>query len=314
MSVQTFPVARQDEALEHLRAHGYTVVENVLDAHEVRRYRELLEAQFERERREPFDPPDGEPAPGDDELEGFFRESYSVSEAELGRLMRRLRRSRSENAGTTWPVSASQVNKTFLHVPTLFDHDDSQRLWGLVAKEPAFADLAAHPTVVGQVRAVLGDDCVLSDCSGTTIGPRTAGGAWHVDAPFGQLEEPLPDIPLTVQNAWALVDFTADNGATRVVPDSHLTRKKPVWGEAQDDAVTLEAPAGSVAVWLSNTWHASGPNSTDAHRPAVLCYYSRSWIKPFQDYVSVIDPDIARTFPAEVRYLLGFSARAPLRR
>ena len=58
----------------------------------------------------------------------------------------------------------------------------------------------------------------------------------------------------------------------------------------------------------------SGPNSTDAHRPAVLCYYSRSWIKPFQDYVSVIDPDIARTFPAEVRYLLGFSARAPLRR
>ena len=72
MSVQTFPVARQDEALEHLRAHGYTVVENVLDAHEVRRYRELLEAQFERERREPFDPPDGEPAPGDDELRGLL--------------------------------------------------------------------------------------------------------------------------------------------------------------------------------------------------------------------------------------------------
>ena len=135
-----------------------------------------------------------------------------------------------------------------------------------------------------------------------------------MDVPLGQLPEPLPEVPLTTQNVWMLNDFSSDNGATQVVPRSHLTRKKPVWSaEPPGETVTLTAPAGSVAVWLSGTWHRSGPNSTDQPRRGVLCHYGRSWIKPFNDFRAGIAPDIVERMSPTLWYLLGFAASAPVR-
>ena len=72
----------------------------------------------------------------------------------------------------------------------------------LPAKSDAALQLIEEPHILKLVRGVLGEDCVLSDLSATSIGAHAAeGGAWHVDVPLGQLSEPLPDFPLTVQNA-----------------------------------------------------------------------------------------------------------------
>ena len=221
---------------------------------------------------------DGPTSPDDEKIEAFFAKNYTVSQAELGRLMRRIRQTRAQNHGTPWPVQADQVSKLFLHMPTLFDQDQSQRIWNLPVKSEICARLIEEPRVLKLVRSVLGPDCILSDMSVNCIGPHTEGGAWHVDVPLGQIPEPLPDFPLTLQNVWMLDDFTAENGATRVVPRSHLRRKKPTWGSQQEDEVILTGPAGSVAIWLSNTWHRSGPNSTDRPRHAILGYYCRSWV------------------------------------
>ena len=299
--------------LTHLSEHGYAVLEGVLSNSEVRHYRGLVEELFEREQNEPFNPGDGPALPADAEIEKYLKESYLVSEAELARLMQRIRYTRAQNQGTVWPVSPSQVVKNFLHLPTLFDHDKSQRIWNLVNKAPDFGKLIEQPVMLKLVRDILGPDCVLADCSATSIGPHTEGGAWHVDVPLGQLPEPLPDFPLTVQNAWVLDEFTTTNGATQVVPGSHRTRKKPQWSGQQENSMVLAAPAGSVVIWLSNTWHRSGPNVTDGPRPAILCYYCRSWIKPFTDFTSSLSPEIARTFSPELRYLLGFSSNALVR-
>ena len=185
----------------------------------------------------------------------------------------------------------------------------------MIAKAPDCGRLIEFPFLLELVRGVLGGDCVLADCSATSIGAYTEGGAWHVDVPLGQLPEPLPDFPLTLQNAWVLDEFTAENGATQVVEGSHLWRKKPRWEEGQqEEEVILEAPPGSLAVWLSNTWHRSGPNFTAGPRRAILCYYSRSWVKPFLNNAASMDPEVARNFSPELRYLLGFSAYAPRRR
>ena len=79
------------------------------------------------------------------------------------------------------------------------------------------------------------------------------------------MPEPLPNFTLSIQSAWMLDDFTADNGATHVVRGSHLTLRKPPNGRDHlDDEVVLEGPAGSVAMWLSQTWHRHGANVTDA--------------------------------------------------
>ncbi len=300
---------------DQLDAEGYAVIKGVLSDAEVRRYRELVEELFEREREHPHEPEDGPTLPGDDAIESYLRASYTSSDAEFERLMRRVRNTRAQNENTPWPVPIEKVSKTFLHLPTLFDQDRSQRINRLIVKAPEFGALVEHPTILGLARHAVGEDCVLSDSGATSIGARsTEGGAWHVDVPLGQLPEPLPDFPLTVQNAWMLDDFTEHNGATQVVPRSHLRRKKPPWGESMGaDVAVLTAPAGSVAMWLSNTWHRSGPNSTDAPRRAILNYYCRSWVKPYSDNKAGMDSATARRLSPLVRYLVGYSASAPMR-
>src|SRR5712692_3923900 len=233
--------------LEQLTEHGYAVLEGVLSNSELEQIRGVIDELMAREREHPFEPEDGPMSSGDSEIEKFFSDSYTVSRAELDRLMRRVRHTRAENLGTPWPVPPNQVVKMFLHLPTLFDQDSSQRVHNLPAKSEILAKLVEHPQVLGLVRGVLGPDCVLSDLALNSIGPHTdEGGAWHVDVPLGQLPEPLPDFPLTVQNVFMLDDFTAQNGATRVIPRSHLLRKKPTWvsGSHQNEVI-LTGRAGS---------------------------------------------------------------------
>ena len=138
-----------------------------------------------------------------------------------------------------------------------------------------------------------------------------------MDVPLGQLSEPLPDFSLNTQNAFMLDDFTEENGATRIVPGSHKTRKNPPWGkhgaECQDE-VALTGTAGSLALWLSNTWHRHGPNSTGRPRRAFQVYYCRSWIKPFTDFRTVIPAEKVREYSPLARYLMGFSSNPPERR
>lgn len=301
-------------ALEELSDQGYTVLEGVLSDAELEALRSQVDNVLTEERDAPPETGEAPPTSDDDAVQSFFAKSYTVSQAELARLMKRVRQTRAVDLDTPWPVGVEEINKTFLHLPTLFDQDRSQRIWNLLAKCDAAASLVEHPSVLELARAVLGRDCVLSDCSATSIGSQTSGGAWHVDVPLGQLAEPLPDFPLTTQSAWMLDDFTAENGATRVVPGSHRTRLKPRWEENESEGeVVLAAPAGSVAVWLSNTWHRSGPNSTDHPRRAVLTYYCRSWIKPFHDFRSGVGPQKARELSPTLRYLLGFSSSSVVR-
>ena len=315
MNAPTLDPAQHQAALAHLQEHGYAVLPRLLDDEHLDALRRQVDTALAAERADPFDPQDGGAGPDDEAIEAFLKANYAISPAERARLMRRIRHTRVGQLNTPWPVGPDQVQKLFLHLPTLFDDDRSQRLWNLLAKCEAAPALVEHPAVLALTRAVLDPDCVLSDCSATSIGPGTDdGGAWHVDVPLGQLPEPLPDFPLTTQNVWMLDDFTTDNGATRVVPGSHKQRRKPPWGGGSlEGEVALTGAAGSVALWLSNTWHRSGPNRTGAPRRAVLCYYSRSWVKPFNDFHNGLAPDRARGLSPTLRYLLGYGAHGPVR-
>ena len=144
------------------------------------------------------------------------------------------------------------------------------------------------------------------------FGKKTYDGSRHWN--YYTVSNNNVKIPLTVQNAWMLDDFTENNGATRVIPKSHLFRKKPGWGyDSEQDEIILTGPAGSMAMWLSQTWHRSGPNLTDNPRRALLGYFSRSWIKPFSDYTRAVPKEVMETYTPSARYLMGWSAFGPKR-
>ena len=315
--MSNFSATNLDEtaAVNHLKEQGYVVIENLLSKDEVAKFSDAIDSIFKQERSKPYDPVATTPTKDDHIIKEYLTKSYKISESESARLMNRIKHTRATNHDTPWPLPPDKMNKSFLHVPTLFDYDKSQRIWNLPAKLQGLDRLIEDRILLGLVRAMLDEDCVLSDISGTSIGPHSGGsGAWHIDAPLTQMPEPLPEIPLAVQNAWIIDDFTVDNGATHVVPGSHLTRKKPSWGyDNIENEIILAAPAGSLAIWTSHTWHKSGENITNKPRRAILGYYIRSWIRPWSDFTRVLSPEQAKSYSPTARYLLGYSANPPNR-
>ena len=310
--MSTTSVARPAEILERLCEDGHVVVGSLIPRATADELRDRVERILERERADPDDPGDVEVSV--DQAADVDFSLWRTHEDEDARLKRRIRHRQAQEFDTPWPVSANEVCISFIHIPTLFDDGRSQRIFNLINKDPAFAPLVEHPLILSAMEQILGRDLIVLDMSVNHVGPRTNSAGWHVDSPLTQIAEPLPNFTLSVQTAWMLDDFTVENGATHVATGSNHTQRRAPAGQALlDNEAVLEGPAGSVAIWLSETWHRHGANITDAARNAVIIQYGRSWVKPFVDLRTPIDEQQAAAFSPRLRYMLGCNANAPVR-
>jgi ectoine hydroxylase-related dioxygenase (phytanoyl-CoA dioxygenase family) len=302
-------------AIERLHHDGYAVIEDVLDPATVRDLRSRVEVLLRQEREHPFDPgADGVDVTPDEAVLAHFDDIWQLSDDERRRVARRIHHRQHEELDTPWPVPPAEVCISFTHIPTLFDDGRSQRIFNLINKDPAFAVLVEHPTLLAIMDVELGRDAVILDMSVNHVGAHTDSGGWHVDSPITQVPEPLPNFTLSIQSAWMLDAFTEANGATHAVRGSHLTQRKPPKGhDRQEGEVVLEGSAGSVALWLSQTWHRHGANVTDEPRCGVIVQYGRSWVKPFVDLRTPMTAEHARQLSPRLRYLMGCNASAPVR-
>ena len=82
-------------AVEQLAEQGYVVLQGVLSIAELQEIRAIVDEFLAREKEHPFEPEDGPPSTDDVATEKFFSDSYTVSRAELGRVMRRIRHTRA---------------------------------------------------------------------------------------------------------------------------------------------------------------------------------------------------------------------------
>ena len=301
------------EVLDQLLTDGYVVVERHLDEATTADLRDRVQGLLDHERAHPFDPgPDApEPDPG---MLSTYNDHWELSDDERRRFIQRLMLRERDEFATPWPVSVDDVCISFTHIPTLFDGGRSQRIFNLINKDTAFARLVEDPLLLSIVDRELGRDAVLLDVSVNSVGPHTTSGAWHLDSPLSQVPEPLPNFTLSMQTVWMLDDFHRENGATHVVRGSHLTLRRPPVGRAAfDDEVVLEGPAGSLAIWLSQTWHRHGENATDDSRRGVIVQYGRSWVKPFVDLRTPMTAEQAAVLSPRTRYMMGCNASAPVR-
>ena len=108
-----------------------------------------------------------------------------------------------------------------------------------------------------------------------------------------------------------LDDFTTANGATYALSGSHRTPEKPQEDFFYRYADRLIGPAGSVALFDSNLWHAAGVNSADTARAALTLTFSRPFIKQQMDYPRFLGDAYIARMPERVRQVLGFYARTP---
>jgi hypothetical protein len=113
-----------------------------------------------------------------------------------------------------------------------------------------------------------------------------------------------------MMNMIVMIDaFTTENGGTYVVPGSHLSEERPSERELLERAIQLTGPAGSIALFDSNVWHAAAPNQTDLSRWALTLTFTRPFMKQQMDYPRML----GEAYPANdrMRQLLGYNARVP---
>ena len=182
-----------------------------------------------------------------------------------------------------------------------------RRLANLVDKGGVFREVIALPRLLEYIRHVLGPDIKLSSLHARSVNPDGEGGqALHADM-SAIADERGPWVCNTV---WMLDDFTADNGALRVVPGSHRWRRLPAEVLADPcadhpDQLLVTGGAGSVIVVNAHTWHAGTTNRTARSRTALHAFYCRR-DKPQQEYQKrLLRPQVQQTLSAPLRDLLA---------
>jgi ectoine hydroxylase-related dioxygenase (phytanoyl-CoA dioxygenase family) len=184
-----------------------------------------------------------------------------------------------------------------------FEGRATKRIYNLLAHGSRFADIPLHPVVLPVVDTVLGGECLISSLSSIAIGPGERAQPIHADDQVMPLPKPHP---ATVANSmWAITDFTEANGATRIIPGSHLADHDPVYG-AEYDSIAAEMRAGSILVWHGSLWHGGGANHTDAVRVGVAMNYCAGWVRQQENQQLGLPLDLVATFPPRLQQLCGF--------
>jgi ectoine hydroxylase-related dioxygenase (phytanoyl-CoA dioxygenase family) len=141
-----------------------------------------------------------------------------------------------------------------------------------------------------------------------------AGDQWlHRDeVVWSDVPRPHPELQLA--SVIAFVDFTADNGATRVVPGSHLWPDRDLSPREQaasavDPALVeyAEMAAGSAVVYSGGTIHGGGANTTTAPRRGAHLSYCLGWLRTEENNYLAVPPAVAATLPRQAQEVIGYA-------
>jgi ectoine hydroxylase-related dioxygenase (phytanoyl-CoA dioxygenase family) len=186
------------------------------------------------------------------------------------------------------------------------ENGSNQRVWTLLNKGQMFVDLALDPMARQMMDHLLGFGFLLSNIDANMAGPGGQPMFLHADQSYVPSPWPWP-FPLVANIMWMLDDFHPDNGATRVVPASHLLGRGPEMTDMADPGTTaVEAPAGTALVFDGRLWHQTGANVTaDERRHGILAYYCRPFIRQQENWFVSLDPGVLESNP-QLRPLLGY--------
>jgi ectoine hydroxylase-related dioxygenase (phytanoyl-CoA dioxygenase family) len=184
----------------------------------------------------------------------------------------------------------------------------TKRISSLIAKSRSFAEtVAINPTVLAVMDKLLAPHCEryqLHVTQAVNIGPGESEQILHRDDGLLPFVHPGPQA--LCNTMWSLTDFTAETGATRVIPGSH------VWDDERlprdtDEIVQAEMPRGSCLIYVGSVWHGGGPNrSADKWRIGMICGYSLGWLRQEENQYLAVPPAVAKDLPEQVQHLIGY--------
>ena len=183
-----------------------------------------------------------------------------------------------------------------------FEGHHTVRIYNLLAFGAPFTEVPVHGCVLPIVEQVLDPGCLVSSLSSIAIDPGETAQPIHADDMVIPVAK--PHVPFVCNSMWALTDFTEANGATRLVPGSHLL-DNPVYGGTYE-TVAAEMKRGSVLIWDGALWHGGGANHTGQRRTGVAMNYCAGFIRQQENQQLGLSPELVKTFSPRLQELVGY--------
>jgi ectoine hydroxylase-related dioxygenase (phytanoyl-CoA dioxygenase family) len=211
------------------------------------------------------------------------------------------------------PSLVDELNDSLAHLerfldvqpsPNSFEGHKTLRIYNLLAYDDVWQRVPVHEHVLPVIEGVLDHGCLISSLSSIDILPGETAQPIHADDQLIPLPKPHP--PTVCNSMWALTDFTESNGATRLVPGTHLSDHSPEYGAAFD-SVAAEMAKGSVLIWHGSLWHGGGANDTAEPRVGIAMNYCAGYIRQQENQQLGLTPGKVATFEPRLRQLVGYS-------
>jgi len=186
-----------------------------------------------------------------------------------------------------------------------FNGYQTLRVSAILAISRSSADLVAHPRVLEVADAILLPHCFtyrIGSLTAIEIHPGESEQYLHTDDVIYPIQ--IPGVDWQVSALWALDDFTEENGATRVVPGSHLRRTRIP--QPLGTPVQAVMPRGSLLLYMGSTMHGGGANRSQAPRAALVNTYALGWLRQEENQYLNVPREIADSYPETIRHLLGY--------
>ena len=183
----------------------------------------------------------------------------------------------------------------------------TQRTGALVARSPACCEIVMNQKIIAAAGCFLSpftERLLLHLTQTIHILPGQGSQTLHRDRLAWGTHLPRSIEP-QFNTLWALTEFTADNGATRVVPGSQSWD----WEDRAEPEQICQAvmSLGSVLLYTGSVIHGGGENTSSESRMGLNITYCLGWLRQEENQYLSCPPAIAKTLPDALQELLGYT-------
>jgi ectoine hydroxylase-related dioxygenase (phytanoyl-CoA dioxygenase family) len=177
------------------------------------------------------------------------------------------------------------------------------RAHNLLAKTRAVDNLFLDARIRALVEGLLGPRVQVNITTLFNLLPGETKQLLHQDDGLWPIPRPHPHF---LCNALiALDDFDEENGATHVVPCSHLWHDRRV--DQQVPSVQVSMRSGSLLMWAGALWHAGGANvSANRERLGFFMSHAVAYLRPQEIQLLAVPREVAQQMPTLLQRLIGY--------
>jgi len=182
----------------------------------------------------------------------------------------------------------------------------TQRIYSMMVETDIANPMVEHPLIMGLLDKIFEPNYLLSQLQVINIHAGEAAQPLHYDDAW-----PRPRRALGAATIIAVDDFTEDNGATVLIPDSHKWDDRLPSVEDKAKLIKAVMPKGSVLFFLGTLWHGGGANESAASRMCLTAQYCAPFCRTQENFSLSIPKARVKTFSETMQRLLGYSIHPP---